>query len=155
MNSRKLDQSLKKWFAFLWISIVIILSSIAFVTWSYLSGFVVGSIFAVSSYFLNEWLCGLFLSKQRKFKTVFMISLLKFSLWSLVLVGLLIAMIYANQAYNQWQFAIPKSAIDGSFNIFWFIVGSSMVMLTIILVHFKLFIKEKYQNKASKTNLES
>lgn len=85
------------------------------------------------------------MSRRKTFKWMFFLSFLKFIVWIICFSAIFIGVLYANKNIgtnikktNEW--------IDGVFNIFLFIVGSSIIMISIIFYH----IVESIMNKKKK-----
>lgn len=134
MLNTKINKDFMKIFIVIWLIFVLTLSIISFIDWSYLTGFVLGSLFSVISFWINELLFGVWLSKRKSFKTMFLISMIKYLIWTIVLSGLIIAILFLNKTYNQKSNDLMDWC-SGVFNIFLFIVGSSILFLTIIIYH--------------------
>ena len=144
MTYRKITKDLMKIFSLLSIFITVCLIIVSFISWTYLTGFLLGCLCSLSFYWLNEWCFGIWLARRRTFRLMFLISFLKFFAQMLILSLILIGVLYLNQFYNSDQkWDLSRKRIDGIFNIFLFIVGCSMMMISIIFYHIGHLIMKK------------
>ena len=144
MTYRKITKDLMKIFSLLSIFITVCLIIVSFISWTYLTGFLLGCLCSLSFYWLNEWCFGIWLARRKTFRLMFLISFLKFFAQMLILSLILIGVLYLNQFYNSDQkWDLSRKRIDGIFNIFLFIVGCSMMMISIIFYHIGHLIMKK------------
>lgn len=144
MTYRKITKDLMKIFSLLSVLITVCLIIVSFISWTYLTGFLLGCLCSLSFYWLNEWCFGIWLAKRKTFRLMFLISFLKFFAQMLILSLILIGVLYLNQFYNSDQkWDLSRKRIDGIFNIFLFIVGCSMMMISIIFYHIGHLIMKK------------
>lgn len=156
MNNQKLTRNLMKIFTLLSLLVALILAIISFFTnWSFLTGFSLGCLCAIGFYWFNEWIFGLLLAKRRAFRSMFIISFLKFLLQMILFVAILIGIIFLNQFYNQNKnLDLATKRIDGIFNLFLFIVGCSMMMISIIIYHIGQLIMKRKKRNTKKEKME-
>ena len=125
---------LLKCFAVLMLLMTLVLSIFSFISWTYLTGFLLGSLLALASYGANEWFLGHLLSRRRRFRTAFTLSLLKLVLQLLLLALITAAICWANKRYNHHLgMEVRFAVVDGVFNLVFFIVGLSMVMISVFV----------------------
>lgn len=147
MTYKKITKDLMKIFGLLSALMTMCLIIISFISWTYLTGFLLGCFCSLSFYWLNEWCFGIWLSRRRTFRSMFLISFLKFFVQMLLLSLILIGILFLNQFYNSNQnWDLSTKRIDGIFNIFLFIVGCSMMMISIIFYHIGHLIMRKKNN---------
>lgn len=86
---------------------------------------------------------------------MFIISFLKFLLQMILFVAILIGIIFLNQFYNQNKnLDLATKRIDGIFNLFLFIVGCSMMMISIIIYHIGQLIMKRKKRNTKKEKME-
>ncbi|MGL5732585.1 MAG: hypothetical protein ACRCXE_00730 [Metamycoplasmataceae bacterium] len=145
MNNINLEKNiLKVWF------LLVLLASIAFAiaaidSYTYLTGFLIGSVVSISIFFATNFFLGKLLSNKRTFKTGFLLSLLKFVLTSCLLVGTLISIIFINKAFNKSDDSLTN--IDGIFNFFTVLVGLLTIQISIVLYHIWAWIYKNIQER--------
>lgn len=131
----------KKNIIFLLINLIsiIVFVVVSFIDWSLVTGFILGSIVSILSYLLNKFYVSKLLSKRRTFKSSFFISIIKSIILFILMGGVLIGILFANNLnYNSW--------ISGMFNVFTFLYGYSTIMISII-VNYLFFGKNTSKNK--------
>lgn len=133
-NKIKKNKPLVTWIVLTILSLVIF-SIVSFINWSILTGYIVGSIVSIASYYLNKFYVSQLLSKRRSFKLSFFLSQLKTFFWLILVAGTLIGILFANKSLtNSW--------IDGIFNVFSFIYGCVTIQISLIIAYL-FFTKEK------------
>lgn len=133
-NKIKKNKPLVTWIVLTILSLVIF-SIVSFINWSILTGYIVGSIVSIASYYLNKFYVSQLLSKRRSFKLSFFLSQLKTFFWLILVAGTLIGILFANKLLtNSW--------IDGIFNVFSFIYGCVTIQISLIIAYL-FFTKEK------------
>jgi len=133
-----------------WISLVI-LFSIAFaiysiISYTYLTGFLLGAITSLLIFFANTIFFGNLLKTKRTFWKTFFISLTKTLFTSFLWAGVLISVIFINRTFNNNDKSL---SIDGIFNFFTVFGGFLTIPLSIIVYHILVFVigkkkKEQY-----------
>lgn len=113
----------------LFMIIVITLLGCIPISWTFITGFLVGSVLSIVGYLLNEMTYGYFMTKKRKFIFSFMFGFFKFFLWFAIFSAILIGLIFANKTYTNNK----VSGIDGMFNIFLFLLGYLLYPQSIII----------------------
>lgn len=91
-----------------------------------------GVVLSVSSYLLDQKLYGIWLSKRRSFRLTFFLTIFKFFVWSIIYGGVFIGVLHANKSVHS-NFHSDLYWMDGMFNVFLFIVGSSMIMISVVV----------------------
>lgn len=145
MNNINLEKNIfKVWFLLVFlVSVALAIASID--SYTYLTGFLLGSIVSISIFFATNLFLGKLLSNKRTFKTTFIISFLKFLLTSCLLVGTLISTIFINKAFNKSNDSWEN--IDGIFNFFTVFAGLLSLQFSIVIYHIGSWIMESIKNK--------
>lgn len=126
-NKIKNNRPLLSWIVLTIISLVTF-SIVTFINWSLLTGYIVGSIVSIISYYLNKFYVSQLLSKRRSFKLSFFLTQLKTFFWLFLVAGTLIGILFANNL-------LTDSWIDGIFNVFSFIFGCVMIQISFIVAY--------------------
>ncbi|MGL5617914.1 MAG: hypothetical protein ACRCWU_02575 [Metamycoplasmataceae bacterium] len=148
MNDINLEKNiLKVWF------LLVLLVSIAFAiatifSYTYLTGFLIGSAVSISIFFTTNFFLEKLLSDKRTFKIGFLLSLLKFLLTSCLLVGTLISIIFINKAFNKSDNSLTN--IDGIFNFFTVLVGLFTIQISITLYNIWVWIYKNIKERKGK-----
>lgn len=145
MNNINLEKNIfKVWFLLvLLVSIALAIASIE--SYTYLTGFLLGSVISISIFFATNFFLGKLLSNKRNFKTTFIISFIKFLLTSFLWVGTLISTIFINKAFNQSSNSWLN--IDGIFNFFTVFAGLLSLQVSILIYHIWSSIITSIKNK--------
>lgn len=140
---KKLTKSILLIFCILFITSLLIFSSLSYLNWSLLTGYLLGVLLAIVNYLLNELFFIKLLSKKRKFFLAFFLANLKNLVWLVLFSGTFIGILFANNLLkNMWT--------DGIFNIYTFIYGSLFVGISIITENFLQIIKNKIKKRKEK-----
>lgn len=140
---KKLTKSIILIFCILFITSLLIFSSLSYLNWSLLTGYLLGVLLAIVNYLLNELFFIKLLSKKRKFFLAFFLANLKNLVWLVLFSGTFIGILFANNLLkNMWT--------DGIFNIYTFIYGSLFVGISIITENFLQIIKNKIKKRKEK-----
>ncbi|MGL5308738.1 MAG: hypothetical protein ACRC9F_01680 [Metamycoplasmataceae bacterium] len=148
MNSINLEKNMFKiWF------LLVILTSIAFAiaaisSYTYLTGFLLGSLVSISIFFITNFFLGKLLSHKRTFRMAFFLSFIKFLLTSCLLIGTLLSTIFINKAFNKSDNSLAN--IDGIFNFFTVLVGLFTIQITIVLYHIWFWIFKNFRERKEK-----
>lgn len=127
-------------FCILFLINVLIFAIISFINWSWLVGFITGSIIGLFFQWTNEFYLSQLLSRRRTFKNTFFWSILKFLIFIICFLGLFILIIFT----NKW---VSNSFIDGVFNIFTFLYGISLFWISIIVFNCFNIYSDKIKKK--------
>lgn len=132
-------------FSILTICVSIILSIFTFISYTYLTGFLIGSLISLIGYVFNYFILEKWLSKKRSKKSSFWIAILKSFIWMIIVGCVFIGILFANKSLNSnpsnfWSWC------DGVFNVLFVIFGLSMMLISI----FGFSIMETIQNKRSR-----
>lgn len=140
MSNINLEKNiLKVWFLLVFVvSFALAIASIN--SYTYLTGFLLGSVVSISIFFITNMFLGKLLSNKRTFKTTFIISFMKFLLTSGLLIGTLIATILINKAFNQNDNSWLN--IDGIFNFFTVLTGLLTIQISVLFYHIWSWINE-------------
>lgn len=125
--------------------ISLILTIFTFVSYTYLTGFLIGSLISLIGYLFNYFALEKWLRKKRSKKISFWMTMIKSFVWMMVVAGLFIGILFANKSLNS-NSSNFWSWIDGVFNILFVIFGLSMMLISI----FCFSIWETVQNKRSR-----
>ncbi len=130
--------------------ILVIMTSIALaiasiISYTYLTGFLLGSLVSISIFFANSFFLGKLLSTKKTFKKTFIISFIKFLLTSCLLIGTLISIIFINKAFNNSNDSSLN--IDGIFNFFTVFVGLLTFQISILIYHILDYVIQKWKKK--------
>lgn len=135
-----MDKFLKKQTLFIFIVYFLInlfiFATLSFLNWTLITGFILGTLFSMISFFINLITTKRLLSRRRRFTNAFLISMIKFLLWTIITCFIFIGIIFLNKQFDH-------SAINGIFNIFTFIYGCITVPIIIILDNFWNIFKSK------------
>ncbi|MGL5205819.1 MAG: hypothetical protein ACRC7B_02840 [Metamycoplasmataceae bacterium] len=148
MNNINLEKNiLKVWFS------LVLLASIAFAiaaidSYTYLTGFLIGSLVSISIFFATNFFLGKLLSNKRTFKMGFLLSFLKFILTSCLLIGTLISIIFINKAFHKGDNSL--SNIDGIFNFFTVLAGLFTIPTSIIFYQIWVWIYKNIKERKEK-----
>ncbi|MGL6125441.1 MAG: hypothetical protein ACRC1F_03110 [Metamycoplasmataceae bacterium] len=140
MSNINLEKNIiKVWF--LLVFLVLIALAIATIdSYTYLTGFLLGSSVSVLIFFATNFFLGKLLSDKRTFKTAFFFSFMKFILTSGLLVGTLISTIFINKMFNKGDNSWHD--IDGIFNFFTVLAGLLTIQISIVIYHIWTWIYE-------------
>lgn len=140
MYEKKQNQKIIIIFLIFVLFFALIFSILSFIDWLYLTGFILGSLLSVVLFQMNRVYVFFLLSKKRKFKAGFLFSFLKSFLLFFLFSGLLIGVLFLNKI-------IKKDWITGIFNIFTFIFGCSIIVISIFVQHIYEIIYKKLKSK--------
>ena len=145
MNYINLEKNIIKLWLVLVIIVSLILSIASISSYTYLTGFLLGSIVSISTFLANNVFFGKLLSTKKTFKKTFFITFLKFLLTSCLIVGTLISVIFINKTVNKSNNSMLN--IDGIFNFFALLAGLLTIQFSIIFYHILIFINEHIKKK--------
>lgn len=141
--TNKLRKKMYITFSFLVGISILVFSIVCFINWSLLTGFLLGTSVSFLMYLLNEVYVSHLLSKRRSFKFVFFVGVTK----SLILVGLVIAILTGVLFANK---QLKSSWINGVFNVFTFIYGTTTIPIAIIIYNLVDIVRKKDKHKKVK-----
>lgn len=141
--TNKLRKKMYITFSFLVGISILVFSIVCFINWSLLTGFLLGASVSFLMYLLNEVYVSHLLSKRRSFKFVFFVGVTK----SLILVGLVIAILTGVLFANK---QLKSSWINGVFNVFTFIYGTTTIPIAIIIYNLVDIVRKKDKRKKVK-----
>ncbi|MGL5591006.1 MAG: hypothetical protein ACRDCJ_02460 [Metamycoplasmataceae bacterium] len=145
MNNINLEKNiLKVWF------LLILFASIAFAiaaidSYTYLTGFLIGSAVSISIFFATNFFLGKLLSNKRTFKMGFLLAFINFLLTSCLLIGTLILILVINKEFNKSDNSLTN--IDGIFNFFTVLLGLFTIKISIVLQHIWVLIYKKNKER--------
>lgn len=141
--TNKLRKKMYITFSFLVGISILVFSIVCFINWSLLTGFLLGTSVSFLMYLLNEIYVSHLLSKRRSFKFAFFAGVTK----SLILVGLVIAILTGVLFANK---QLKSSWINGVFNVFTFIYGTTTIPIAIIIYNLVDIVRKKDKRKKVK-----
>lgn len=140
MNYNNLEKNILKVWLVLVILMSIVFSICSIISYTYLTGFLLGSLISIAIFFANTFFFGFLLRSKKTFKKTFLISLFKTLLTSFLWIGILISVIFINKAFNKNDKLMP---IDGIFNFFTLLTGILTYQMSIIIYHMLIVIMKK------------
>lgn len=143
MNYNNLEKNILKVWLVLVIFVSIVLSIVSIISYTYLTGFLFGSLVSLVIFLANNFFIGILLKSKKTFKKTFFISIIKTLLTSGALIGILILVIFINKAFNK-NSDLP---IDGIFNFFTVFFGLLTHQISIIFYHILVFMIKKTKNQ--------
>lgn len=143
MNYNNLEKNILKVWLVLVIFVSIVLSIVSIISYTYLTGFLFGSLVSLVIFLANNFFIGILLKSKKTFKKTFFISIIKTLLTSGALIGILILVIFINKTFNK-NSDLP---IDGIFNFFTVFFGLLTHQISIIFYHILVFMIKKTKNQ--------
>ncbi|MGL4343012.1 MAG: hypothetical protein ACRCRZ_00375 [Metamycoplasmataceae bacterium] len=133
-----LEKNILKTWLFLVSIITLVLVIISFISFTFVTGFILGSLISIIIFGFNYFFLAKLLSKKRKKNNSIFISIIKYLITIVIYVGFILMVVFSNLAYRE-------SYIDGVFNFFCFFAGLITIHISIIVFHFLSYLYKKIQ----------
>ena len=131
---------------------IVVLASLSILSWTYLSGFLLGMVLSLTTTGINVFFVNHLLNKKRTKTITILSNILRFIVWLVVAISFFVMSLFVNDIYNQHQQGV-WNWIDGIFNLFTFIYGASTIMISFVINEIVMIILNKLKTKKKKGSL--